>query len=86
MRVCVYVFYNKSVIFLGKGEKIKYDRQRVWGGIGFGVAAFLTGFTVDIWSEGKIYKTYTSAFLFVFIFTCIDLICCRKLKVISSLI
>ncbi|XP_018401492.1 PREDICTED: major facilitator superfamily domain-containing protein 6-like [Cyphomyrmex costatus] len=65
---------------LGKGEEMKYGRQHVWGEIGFGLAGFLTGCTIDIWSQGKIYKTYTSAFLLVFILTCIDLICCKKLK------
>ncbi|KAG5308416.1 MFSD6 protein, partial [Acromyrmex insinuator] len=65
---------------LGKGEEMKYGRQHVWGDIGLGLAGFLTGYTIDVWSQGKIYKTYTSAFLLVFVFTCIDLICCKKLK------
>ncbi|XP_011688768.1 PREDICTED: major facilitator superfamily domain-containing protein 6-like isoform X2 [Wasmannia auropunctata] len=65
---------------LGKSEKMKYGRQRVWGGIGFGLAGFLTGYTVDKWSQGKIYKNYTPAFILVIVFTCIDLICCKKLK------
>lgn len=60
-----------------------YGRQRVWGTIGFGVAAFLAGYTVDLWSQGEIYKTYTPAFLLVLAFTSIDLICCRKLEVIT---
>jgi len=60
-----------------------YGRQRVWGSIGFGVTAVLAGHTVDLWSQGEIYKTYTPAFLFVLAFTCIDLICCTKLEVIT---
>ncbi|XP_077266783.1 major facilitator superfamily domain-containing protein 6-like isoform X1 [Temnothorax americanus] len=65
---------------LGEGGQMGYGRQRVWGTIGFGVAALLAGYAVDLWSQGEIYKTYTPAFLLVFIFTCIDLICCRKLE------
>jgi hypothetical protein len=59
-----------------------YGRQRVWGTIGFGIAAFLAGYTIDLWSHGEIYKSYTPAFILVLIFTCIDLICCKKLEVI----
>lgn len=59
-----------------------YGRQRVWGTIGFGITALLAGYTVDLWSQGEIYKTYTPAFLLVFGFTCFDLLCCRKLEVI----
>ncbi|CAL1674196.1 unnamed protein product [Lasius platythorax] len=65
---------------LGEGGQMGYGRQRVWGTIGFGVTAFLAGYTVDLWSQGEIYKTYTPAFLLVLAFTCVDLICCRKLE------
>ncbi|XP_011871570.1 PREDICTED: major facilitator superfamily domain-containing protein 6 [Vollenhovia emeryi] len=65
---------------LGEGGQMGYGRQRVWGTIGFGVAAFLAGYTVDLWSQGEIYKTYTPAFFLVLAFTCIDLICCGKLE------
>lgn len=67
---------------LGEGGQMGYGRQRVWGTIGFGVAAFLAGYTVDLWSQGDIYKIYTPAFLLVLAFTCADLICCKKLEVI----
>lgn len=73
-------------IFLGKNAKMEYGRLRLYGGIGFGLAALLTGYAVDIWSEGKVYKIYTPAFLFVVIFSCIDLICCRKFKVICNVL
>lgn len=66
----------------GEGGQMGYGRQRVWGTIGFGIAAFLAGYTVDLWSQGGIYKTYTPAFLLVLAFTSIDLICCQKLEVI----
>ncbi|XP_026827205.1 major facilitator superfamily domain-containing protein 6 isoform X2 [Ooceraea biroi] len=65
---------------LGEGGQMGYGRQRVWGTIGFGVAAFLAGYTMDLWSHGETYKSYTPAFILVLAFTCIDLICCRKLE------
>ncbi|EFN78175.1 major facilitator superfamily domain-containing protein 6 [Harpegnathos saltator] len=65
---------------LGEGGEMGYGRQRVWGTIGFGVVAFLAGYTIDLWSQGNIYKVYTPAFLLVFVFTCADLLCCRKLE------
>lgn len=62
---------------------MSYGRQRVWGTIGFGVTASLAGYTMDLWSHGEIYKSYTPAFLLVLAFTCFDLICCGKLEVIG---
>lgn len=56
-----------------------YGRQRVWGTIGFGITAFLAGYAVDYWSKGDVIKTYTPAFILVFIFTIVDLLCCKKL-------
>ncbi|XP_071581776.1 major facilitator superfamily domain-containing protein 6-like [Temnothorax nylanderi] len=63
-----------------KNAEMEYGEQRVWGGVGFSLAGFLTGYTVDIWSQGKTYTAYTPAFLLVFVFSCVDLICCRKLE------
>ncbi|XP_020278961.1 major facilitator superfamily domain-containing protein 6 isoform X2 [Pseudomyrmex gracilis] len=65
---------------LGESGQMSYGRQRVWGTIGFGITAFLAGYTVDLWSQGAIYKSYTPAFLLVLVFTCFDLVCCRKLE------
>lgn len=58
-----------------------YGRQRVWGTIGFGITALLAGYSVDLWSNGQIAKTYTPAFILVFAFCFIDVLCCRKLEV-----
>lgn len=60
---------------------MKYGKQRVWGTIGFGVTALLSGFAVDWFSAGYEQKNYTPAFILIFIFGVIDLYCCTKLQV-----
>lgn len=60
-------------------NQMGYGRQRVWGTIGFGISALLAGSAVDNWSNGEIIKTYTPAFLLVFVFSFIDIFCCKKL-------
>ncbi|KAG7200607.1 hypothetical protein KM043_001165 [Ampulex compressa] len=65
---------------LGEGGQMGYGRQRVWGTIGFGVTAFLSGYLVDAWSNGEILKIYTPAFILVLAFTSVDLLCCKKLE------
>ncbi|KAG5331936.1 MFSD6 protein, partial [Acromyrmex charruanus] len=73
---------NNAICFeiLGKGEQMKYGKQRIWGEISYGLVGFLVGYIIDIWSQNKIYKTYTPAFLLAFIFISIDLLCCKNLK------
>lgn len=61
---------------------MKYGKQRLWAAMGYGVAACLSGYMVDLWShDHEIYKNYTSMLIPAVIFICIDLICCIKLKV-----
>ncbi|CAL7937711.1 unnamed protein product [Xylocopa violacea] len=64
---------------LGEGGEMGYGRQRVWGTIGFGISAFLAGYAVNYWSKGEVVQSYTPAFLLIFIFTIVDLFCCKKL-------
>ncbi|XP_076242063.1 major facilitator superfamily domain-containing protein 6 [Calliopsis andreniformis] len=64
---------------LGEGGQMGYGRQRVWGTIGFGISALLAGYAVDNWSKGEIIKTYTPAFLLIFVFSFFDLLCCKKI-------
>ncbi|XP_011312345.1 major facilitator superfamily domain-containing protein 6 [Fopius arisanus] len=65
---------------LGAGGHMGYGRQRVWGTIGFGIAALIAGGAIDLVSKGHVVKSYTPAFLLVIIFTIIDAICCKKLE------
>ncbi|XP_076677986.1 major facilitator superfamily domain-containing protein 6 [Andrena cerasifolii] len=64
---------------LGEGGQMGYGRQRVWGTIGFGISAFLAGYAVDLWSKGELIKTYTPAFMLIFAFSLVDVLCCKKL-------
>ncbi|XP_066599313.1 major facilitator superfamily domain-containing protein 6 isoform X2 [Prorops nasuta] len=68
---------------LGESCEMKYGKQRVWGTVGFGLAALIAGYTIDLWSRNGVFKDYTPTFLLVFAFTCIDLLCCKKLKLPS---
>ncbi|KYM83397.1 hypothetical protein ALC53_06129, partial [Atta colombica] len=43
------------------------------------------GLIFDVWSQGKIYKTYTSEFLLVLVFTCIDLIFATYIKIVKCI-
>ncbi|KYQ46344.1 Major facilitator superfamily domain-containing protein 6 [Trachymyrmex zeteki] len=66
---------------LGQTKQLKYGKQRLWAAMGYGVAACLSGYMVDLWShDHEIYKNYTSMLIPAVIFICIDLICCIKLK------
>lgn len=76
-----YIFKIKFA-FPGQGKELKFGRQRLWATMGYGVAACLSGYMVDLWSQDEIYKNYIPMLIFVLVFICIDLICCIKLKVI----
>ncbi|XP_066991663.2 major facilitator superfamily domain-containing protein 6 [Anabrus simplex] len=65
---------------LGSGGEMGYGMQRVWGTLGFGVTALLSGLAVDMWSGSSATKDYTPAFLLVLVFGVIDFICCLKLE------
>lgn len=57
-----------------------YGEQRVWGTIGFGLSALISGFMVDWWSIGPV-KSITPALIIMLFFLGIDVICCHKLEV-----
>ncbi|XP_049763424.1 major facilitator superfamily domain-containing protein 6 [Schistocerca cancellata] len=65
---------------LGSGCEMKYGRQRVWGTIGFGATALISGYAVDWWSGDSGLKDYTPAFILVLTFAVIDLYFCTKLE------
>ncbi|XP_018392088.1 PREDICTED: major facilitator superfamily domain-containing protein 6-like [Cyphomyrmex costatus] len=67
-------------VILGQDKRLKYGKQRLWGAMGYGVVACLSGYMVDLWSYDKVYKNYIPSMLLMLVFTCIDLICCIKLE------
>ncbi|XP_077266792.1 major facilitator superfamily domain-containing protein 6-like [Temnothorax americanus] len=73
---------NDTICFdiLGKNGQMEFGKQLMWNTIGFSLTTLLSGYTIDLWSRGKVYKTYTPAFIFVLVFISIDFICYRKLK------
>ncbi|XP_070518126.1 major facilitator superfamily domain-containing protein 6-A-like [Cardiocondyla obscurior] len=79
----VFIGLSDTICFaiLGENNQLKYGKQRVWGTIGFGAAAFLAGYTVDLLSQEEAYKSYIPSIFIAVTFTCIDIICCIKLKV-----
>ncbi|KYN05806.1 Major facilitator superfamily domain-containing protein 6 [Cyphomyrmex costatus] len=84
-KVCHHVSdsVNDTICFdiLGEIGQMKYGRQRVWGSIGISFLIFVSGCAIDLWSQGKVYKTYTPVFILLFVFICSDLFYCwRKLK------
>ncbi|KRT85092.1 membrane transporter, partial [Oryctes borbonicus] len=60
------------------GDEYDYGKQRVWGTIGFGVAAAISGIAVEHWSNTTI--IYRPAIICMLIFTVLDLCACIKLK------
>lgn len=73
---------SDSICFdiLGNGGEISYGRQRVWGTLGFGITAFLSGYLIDVWSIDDSLTSYSPAFVLIFIFCLADLLCCFKLE------
>lgn len=78
--LCIFIVYMYYFFFTGDGEEMSYGKQRVWGTIGFGISALLSGFIVDWWSVGDV-KSFIPALVIMIFFLLIDVLCCRKLKV-----
>ncbi|XP_024881513.1 uncharacterized protein LOC112460848 [Temnothorax curvispinosus] len=64
-----------------QGKQSKFGKQRLWATMGYGIAACLSGYMVDLWSQDEIHKNYTPMLILVLIFICVDFICCIKLQI-----
>lgn len=60
---------------LGKENQMKYGKQRVYGGLGFGLTSLLAGYTVDLHTND-----FTPAILIMLAFALMDLIVLKKLR------
>lgn len=58
---------------------MKYGAQRVWGTIGFGLAALFSGIAVDYWTDGD-EKSIAPALVILIIFSTFDLFSVVNLK------
>ncbi|XP_065366607.1 major facilitator superfamily domain-containing protein 6 [Calliphora vicina] len=64
---------------LGDSEEDKYGAQRVWGTIGFGLTALVSGIAVDYWTLGDV-KSIVPALIIMLVFSGFDLLSVSKLK------
>ncbi|KAH1027493.1 major facilitator superfamily domain-containing protein 6 [Dendroctonus ponderosae] len=69
---------SDAICFDVIGEEYDYGKQRVWGTIGFGITALLSGYIVNLFS-GQIIS-YIPAIIVMAVFSICDLLCCIKLK------
>ena len=60
---------------LGEENQMKYGKQRVYGGIGFGLASLLAGYAVDYHTND-----FTPAILIMLVLISIDLVVLKKLR------
>lgn len=60
---------------LGDENQMKYGRQRVYGGLGFGLTSLLAGYIVDLHTND-----FTPAILIMLAFALVDLFVLKKLK------
>uniref|UniRef100_A0A8D8X0H2 Major facilitator superfamily domain-containing protein 6 n=1 Tax=Cacopsylla melanoneura TaxID=428564 RepID=A0A8D8X0H2_9HEMI len=65
---------------LGEGNEVHYGMQRVYGTIGFGTTALISGWAIDTFSGESDLKDYTPAFCIFVIFLAADVICCFYIK------
>lgn len=60
---------------LGDENQMKYGKQRVYGGLGFGLTSLLAGYTVDLHTND-----FTPAILIMLAFASMDLFVLKKLR------
>ncbi|KAK5650024.1 hypothetical protein RI129_001053 [Pyrocoelia pectoralis] len=56
-----------------------YGKQRVWGTVGFGITALISGYVVEFFSGNQ--WTYTPALIIMLICTALDFFACMKLEI-----
>lgn len=63
-----------SIIF--EGDQYDYGKQRIWGSVGYGMTALVSGYAMDNFLGG-----YGAAVSIMLVFAIFDFISCMKLKV-----
>lgn len=57
-----------------------YGNQRLWGAIGWGIVALLSGTLVDAFSKGKTFKDYSVLFYLMLILVILDMLVSKNLQ------
>jgi exosortase/archaeosortase len=75
--------WNASVhLFSAVGDRPShYGYQRLWGAVGWGVFAIISGLLVDEFSKGQAQKDYTVVFYLMIVLLFLDVIVSSRLKV-----
>lgn len=82
MCMSVVVSLSDSICFTLLGNKPhNYGAQRLWGALGWGIAAIISGYLIDVASAGKSVKDYTPSLYLIIIFLVINVLFVSKLQV-----
>ncbi|VVC46192.1 Major facilitator superfamily domain,Major facilitator superfamily associated domain [Cinara cedri] len=65
-------------------NKYLYGKQRLWGSLGFGIFAIVSGACVDWFSKGQEYKNYTPAFAISLVCFFCDIIIVSNIEVVQD--
>ena len=67
-------------LYLISTKKFPSSYQRLWGSVGWGTFAILSGWLIDKFSEGKTTKNYSVGFLMMAVLLLLDIIVSSRLK------
>lgn len=76
--------FNIIFFFLAGSERHKYGQQRLWGTIGMGVMAIISGAVVDLYSRGLLQKDYLPAVILGLMLMAMDLVVVARLRIPST--
>lgn len=79
--MAVVVSVGDAICFEMLGDKPqRYGHQRLWGSVGWGTFAIISGLLIDKFSEGQAVKNYAVGFYMMAILIFIDMVVSSKLK------
>ncbi|XP_063865888.1 major facilitator superfamily domain-containing protein 6-B-like [Scylla paramamosain] len=82
MGITICIMMSDSVCFQILGsERHLYGRQRLWGTIGMGVMAIVSGALVDIYSQGLPQKDYLPAIISCIVLMSADILVVARMKI-----
>ncbi|XP_021930441.1 major facilitator superfamily domain-containing protein 6-A isoform X2 [Zootermopsis nevadensis] len=79
--MAVVVCVGDAICFEMLGDQSsRYGHQRLWGAVGWGIFAIISGFLVDELSKGRAQKDYTVVFYLMLFMLILDVIVSSRLK------